>query len=148
MLVGQGHKDKVLVMQWAKFQEDVRGSAPFVLYWKNVQKERRRGRNLTSEGFDPGLWTWAASKNEQDPSTLLERGGSFLDEIHRLFLIQRRITEAKSVTKYGVTARAASSREIALGRFEDRFKEFSSNQNVKAIKTGDFVYTSTEIGVL
>ena len=126
------------MMQRANFRKGVRCSAPFVLYWKHVQKERKLGKNLMKEKSDSGLWTWATSKIKQDPSTFLARVTSILGEIHRLLLIQRRITEAKNITADGMSVRAASNRTIALGRFEDRFKEFWNKRTVKITKNGDF----------
>lgn len=94
------------------------------------------GRLLAKHEFEPGLWTWAGSYLKEDPATFLKRGESFLTKVRQRFSDRRGVSDSWMVN--GVTVRASANRKLALGRFEDRVREYWDNQHIPITKNGDF----------
>ena len=135
-LVGQKSEKDTFRKQRAMCQRGVPGAAPLALFWSHVEKEKEFGRLLVKYEVDTGLWTWAGSYLKEDPATFLERGESFLTKVRQRFSDRRRISDSRMVNC--VTVRASANRKIALGRFEDRVREYWDNQDILITKNGDF----------
>ncbi len=139
-LIDRKSEQNTFVKPRAMFRKGIRGAAPLCLFWKHVRKERGLSRTLTKDDCDPRLWTWGTSYSKQDPATFLERRESSLDKIHQGFLRQGKMTSDSRLVPgaTGTTVRAAASRRVALGRFEDRVKVYWDNQSIQITKNGTF----------